>query len=281
MHTDHGDIYKAPSFPVLGRFRSLCLLYIAISIPSKDSGNLTLYIYTTTDSKLNSIRNSFTMCIVDQVTFTTCHHKSHFLLFPCSSGFSALQNSCNADSHIIRMYLDSASSHDTTNQAYCKTCYFSTLKMIREDHARRYLDLEREARSLGWSKADISGSLTEMQLEMDESMGEWKASYGQDDEGEEQTLDAFAESIRFRFGPTSVEDDHSSPLGSPYRFSAGNAKKAALGSLGKAQSRALSRARARKAGKLYTGSSVPASPASCKGGPERHFRPLVKRIDVF
>ncbi|KAL6719723.1 hypothetical protein ACLMJK_001644 [Lecanora helva] len=54
--------------------------------------------------------------------------------------------------------------------------------MIREDYAKKYLDLEGEARSLGWSKADISGSVTEMQLEMDEALGEWKGQGNEDRE---------------------------------------------------------------------------------------------------
>ena len=175
------------------------------------------------------------------------------------------------------MYLDSATSHGTHDQTRCKKCYLSTLKSIREDYAKRYLDLDQEARSLGWSKADVSGSVMEMQMEMDEVIAEWKANCGQDGEKEEQRLDAFAESIRFRFGPKSVADDDDNKA--PFQFSAGKPQKGKFHPIEKAQSRALSRARPRKAAKLRVMSAV--SSVSCKNVPAPPFRPLAKQMYHF
>ena len=149
----------------------------------------------------------------------------------------------------MRMSLDSTMSRNATNKGHCRVCYFSTLKMIREDYAKKYLDLEQEARSLGWSNDDISGSVTEIQLEMNEAIGEWKASCGQEDEKEEQTLVAFAESIRFQFGPPQVSDLASISEKKPYYFSAGNPNKVRKLSLAKAHSRTLLRSRGRTLGK--------------------------------
>ena len=128
--------------------------------------------------------------------------------------------------------------------------------MIREDYAKKYLDLEKEARSLNWLKADISGSAMEMQLEMNEATGEWKAACGQEDEKEEHSLVAFAESIRFQFGPIPVRDDASILEKKPYHFSAGNTDKVRKYSISKAQSRALLRPRARKFGRLCSTTQI-------------------------
>ena len=173
------------------------------------------------------------------------------------------------------MYLDKPTDHGTRDQTQCKACYFSTLKTIREDYAKRYLDLDQEARSLGWSKADISGSIMELQMEMDEVIAEWKANCGQDGEKEDQKLDAFAESIRFRFGPKSITDNKGT-----FQFSAVKPKKAKFYSIEKAHSRALLRARARKAAKLRIANAAASSP-SYIDVPAPSFRPLAKQMYFF
>lgn len=71
---------------------------------------------------------------------------------------------------------------------------------------------------LGWSKADIQGSLMEMQSEMDDAVAEWKANCGREGENDAIKLDVFAESIRFQFGPKPVVESS----GKPYFFKAGD-----------------------------------------------------------
>jgi len=149
------------------------------------------------------------MCIVDRITFPTCTHTSHIPLYPCKSGFSTPKSTCNASTPIVRKYLSSTTTP-------CPHCYNSTLLSIRTDHARTYLDLDREARSLGWSSADIRGSLLEIQADMDAAVAEWKAACGRESDDNEMKLDSFAESIRFQFGPEPVMG------GERYLFHAGN-----------------------------------------------------------
>lgn len=186
-------------------------------ICSKDSGNLiTLYILPSTSLRrgleyCTEKTTPTTMCIVDKITFSGCAHISYFALFPCKSGFSTSQSSCNASAHIVRKYLSSTDSND------CRQCYQETLLSIRTDHASKYLDLDREARSLGWSSTDIQGSLMEMQAEMDAAVAEWKATCGRESDNDESKLGAFAESIHFQFGPEPA----ASGSGKPYLFHAG------------------------------------------------------------
>lgn len=57
----------------------------------------------------------------------------------------------------------------------------------------------------------------EMQAEMDAAVAEWKATCGRESDKDESKLGAFAESIRFQFGPVPATEG----TGKPYCFHAG------------------------------------------------------------
>lgn len=58
----------------------------------------------------------------------------------------------------------------------------------------------------------------EMQAEMDAAVAEWDATCGRKDDADEVKLGAFAESIRYQFGPKLATGGS----GKPFLFNAGN-----------------------------------------------------------
>lgn len=127
----------------------------------------------------------------------------------------------------------------------------------------------------------MRGSLVELEGEYEGEVVEWKVSCGvrdeSDGEGEslEKTAEGMAEMAKFSFSPESraklVKRERSSRSQTPYLFSAGGECNGKLGSLDRAHSRALLRAKARKAG-------VPWFAAPCGNGENgRRYRQLARK----
>ena len=116
------------------------------------------------------------MCLVDIVTFLACGHKEYLFASACSADYSHEKNSCTLNYHEIRALIDSA-----LGDFYCGTCYISKLDWLRDGYRHSYLNVIKEAQVMGWTKEDIRGSLTDIEIEMTEAVNEWKLECGRDE----------------------------------------------------------------------------------------------------
>ena len=114
------------------------------------------------------------MSVVGPVTFLGCGHHGYLFGLTCTAGFSHTHHRCNAHSHKVRFTRPSAPGEWT----HRNSVYLDKLDGLIRGYTAQYIQVIKDAEEMGWTKQDVHGSLTDVNIDMSNAIKAWKSECG-------------------------------------------------------------------------------------------------------